>query len=326
MNILFIVSGNSSNFEIAPFIKRQADSIERMNQNVNFYRVKEKGLIGYLRNVKHLRKHIINNHYDILHAHYTFNGLLALLTFTKHPIIVSYMGSDTYGDYNNRGKRRFLSNVNVIISKIIQPFIQAIIVKSPNLQKYIYCKKKLNLIPNGVDMDYFIPGDRDISRERLGIKYYASAILFLGNPEEPRKNFTLLKEALNVINDKQIVLLNPFPVAPFEILDYYLSADIFVLSSYNEGSPNVVKEAMACNCPIVSTNVGDVDWLLGEITGHFITSFDTINMSEKIMQALQFAKEIGRTNGRDRIIELGLDSETVANRIIEVYNKVLKSK
>ena len=97
--------------------------------------------------------------------------------------------------------------------------------------------------------------------------------------------------------------------------------ELVILTSLWEGSPNVIKEAMACNCPIVSTNVGDVRWVIGDTEGCYITSFDPEDVAEKIKLALEFGK---RTNGRDRIIELGLDSETIAKRLIDIYSKVLE--
>ena len=153
LKVLFISSGNSQVFEIVPFIKRQADSLVAAGVTVDFFLVKGKGIKGYLNNIKKLRKKLNTEKYDLVHAHYTFNGLLFLLTGKRIPLVVSYMGSDTYGDYDERGKRIPRTYVNVLIAKVIQPFLSQIIVKSPNLLDYVYRKSIGNLIPNGINME-----------------------------------------------------------------------------------------------------------------------------------------------------------------------------
>jgi glycosyltransferase involved in cell wall biosynthesis len=81
---------------------------------------------------------------------------------------------------------------------------------------------------------------------------------------------------------------------------------------------------MACNCPVVATEVGDIKWVFGNTDGCYLTSFDEIELTEKVKMAIEFANSKEHTRGRERIIEMGLDSKTIAGRIIKVYNKVLK--
>jgi glycosyltransferase involved in cell wall biosynthesis len=109
-----------------------------------------------------------------------------------------------------------------------------------------------------------------------------------------------------------------------EILSEILQTDILLLTSRWEGSPNIIKEAMACNRPIVATDVGDIRWLFGNEPGHYICDFDPQDIAAKIEQALDFNDKNGRTNGRNRIIELGLDSISIAKKLESVYNEVLK--
>ena len=108
----------------------------------------------------------------------------------------------------------------------------------------------------------------------------------------------------------------------FKIL-YYNAADLLLLTSKHEGSPNIIKEAMACNCPVVSTDVGDVRWVIGNTKGCYITSSNPVGVAQKVMLALEFSEKNSRTKGRERIMELGLDSDTIAAKIIAVYKKVL---
>ena len=101
------------------------------------------------------------------------------------------------------------------------------------------------------------------------------------------------------------------------------ASDCVLLTSFSEGSPQFIKEAMACNCPIVTTNIGDVNWVLGNTDGCYLTSFEPEDVAEKIKLAIEFRETHRHTRGRERIIELGLDSIPVAKRIIEVYEKVV---
>jgi teichuronic acid biosynthesis glycosyltransferase TuaC len=100
--------------------------------------------------------------------------------------------------------------------------------------------------------------------------------------------------------------------------------DAALLTSFSEGSSQFIKEAMACNCPVVSTDVGNVKWLIGETEGCYITTFETTDVAAKLRTALQFSEDQGRNHGRDRILTLGLDPGTIAGKIIDVYKSLLK--
>ena len=324
LKVLFISSGNSEIFEIVPFIKRQADSLVEVGVTVDFFLVKGKGIRGYLKNIKKLRKKLKTEKYDLIHAHYTFNGLLFLLTGRRIPLVVSYMGSDTYGDYDERGRRIPKSYVNVLIAKIIQPFLSQIIVKSPNLFDYIYREAIGNLIPNGINMEFFKPGDQEEARKAIGLSTDKKVVLFLGDPKNKRKNYALAKESVDSLGN-EVELLSPFPVTPESINKYYNAADVFILTSFDEGSPNAVKEAMACNLPIVSTAVGDVEWLLKDVEGAYIGGFSAEDFSEQLKKAVEHSSTQVYSSGRQKLIDLRLASHQVADNILKVYEKALKN-
>jgi teichuronic acid biosynthesis glycosyltransferase TuaC len=93
------------------------------------------------------------------------------------------------------------------------------------------------------------------------------------------------------------------------------------LTSLHEGSPNIIKEAMACNCPIVSTDVGDVRDVVSGTEGCYVTTYDPEDIAEKLKSALQFNK---RTAGREKIQHL--DSNIIAHKIISIYKTILTDK
>jgi len=100
---------------------------------------------------------------------------------------------------------------------------------------------------------------------------------------------------------------------------YYNASDVMILTSLWEGSVNSVKEAMACNLPVVSTDVGDVRVNTSGVDGYFITTPDAAAMAEKLREAIDLKVP---AKGRERITGLQLDSASVARRLIEIYNSV----
>ena len=101
------------------------------------------------------------------------------------------------------------------------------------------------------------------------------------------------------------------------------AADVIVQLSRFEASPMVVKEAMACNRPMVSTDVGDVRELFGNTPGYFLCTHDPSDIAEKIERALDFTQP---TRGRERILELGLSLEQIARRYLHFYERVSNQK
>jgi teichuronic acid biosynthesis glycosyltransferase TuaC len=322
MKVLFVCSGNNKSFKIAPFIKEQGESLKLQGIEVDYFTIFGKGWSGYLKAVVHLRRHLKKQSYDLIHAHYTLSGWTAIMGAGRIPVVLSLMGDDACGTYVGINRIRFKSRIATLLTKLIQPFVKAIISKSPNIEKHVYIKKKSYLIPNGIDIGKFMPNYIPEPTD-LMVKNGKKKVLFLGNKTNTGKNFPLAQAALEKLNIPDVEMVSPYPVPHHRIPGYLNSANVLVFPSLHEGSPNVIKEAMACNCPIVSTDVGDVRWVLGETKGCYIASFDVKEFAEKIRLALEFAEQNGRTNGKQRIVDLGLDSETIAKRIIEIYRKVL---
>ncbi len=321
MNILFVASGNSKNLEIAPFIKTQGESLNKQSDlEVHFLPIIGKGVQGYFRNRKRIREYVKNNDIDIVHAHYVLSGWAAVLSRCNKPIVLSLMGNDAYGDYKGK-KASMTSRYLTILTWLIQPFVDIIISKSENIASYVYQKSKSHIIPNGIELEKVKRNQgSDTTNIRLDSK--KTNILFLGDPNNPRKNFKLIEDSINRLADSNIELIVPYPTDHDSVLKYLNAVDVFVMASYMEGSPNVVKEAMACNCPMVVTDVGDASWVVKDVEGCYVGSFDVVGYTEKLKQAIQFSKQHGETDGLKKINKLGLDSESVAKKIVEIYRNI----
>lgn len=320
MKVLFVCSGNSKSFEIIPFIKAQGESLKELGVEVDYFPIQGKGLKGYVKAGLQLRKYLKHRKYDIIHAHFSLSGWSAVLGAPNTPVVLSLMGDDAQGDYIGVNKITLRSRFFMLSSLLIQPFVKAIISKADNLEKYVYLKHKSYVIPNGVDTEVFKPILQDLKLE-LGLDPAKKQVLFLGSKERIGKNFPLAQQAVAELNMQHVELINPYPIPHSDIPKFLNAAAVLVVPSFMEGSPNVVKEAMACKCPIVATDVGDIKWVMGNTKGCFLSSFKVDEFAYKIGLALEFAEKEGRTNGEQRIKELGLEAASVAQRVIEVYYK-----
>lgn len=310
MKALFISSGKSGN--VGDVVRNQGESLKEAGVNIDYFLIKN-GFRGYFTSITRIRKKFRKGNYDLAHAHYSLSGFSAALAGCK-PIVVSLMGSD------------------VLMSKLLRVFARffykykwdVTIVKTHKMKELLKMDKAL-IIPNGVDTKRFKPFPKKKARIYLNYPEDKKIILFISSVNRPEKNLELANKAIKLVNNNKIEFKHVYNVPNSEMPYYFSAADTLLLTSKWEGSPNVIKEAMACNTPIVATDVGDLRSLFGDEAGHFIAGFSPEDIADKIKLALDFAKDTGCTKGSNRIIERSLDSITVAKKIVEVYKEVVNS-
>lgn len=309
MKVLFVSSGNYY-LGITSVIRRQAESLEACGIEIVHFYIRGKGLKGYLSNLKHLKKAIRSENPDIIHAHYSLSGYLASMAGAR-PLVVSLMGSDVK---NNKA-------ANFPLKIYASLFRAKIIVKSERMFKNLGLPSA-SVISNGVDLKLFRPVDKMECKRKLGWDLNFRHILFAANPSRTEKNYALAEKAFQQIQSDKLVLKTLTDVNPEDVPLWMNAADVILLTSLKEGSPNAVKEAMACNKPVVSTDVGDIRWLFGNVAGYFISASEVNSIAENILKALSFSEEKQFTEGRERILSLGLDTEVVSGKIIELYENL----
>ena len=272
IKVLFVSSGNSIE-GISPIVKMQGESLRKQNIHIDYYTIVGKGFSGYIRNIFRLKRYLSQNSYNLIHAHYSLSAIVASFA-TRKPIIVSLMGSDAYMKW-----------YWIVIIKILKRIKWAeTIVKSKSMNEII---KNSRIIPNGVDFSKFKPIDKSFAKKELGFDDSQKYIIFVSNPARNEKNFQLAQKAIHMLNERNIILKVVYDVDHSSIPKYMNAANVLLLTSLREGSPNVIKEAMACNCPIVSTDVGDVSEIISKTEGCFISSFEPGEFAYKLNRALE---------------------------------------
>ena len=327
LKVLFVSSGNNNN-GLNPLINLQANSLKDEAIEISHFLIFGRGMTGYLKSIFKLRRFLSEHQFDLIHAHFGYCGIASHFGRKHQKLIVSLMGDDVLGAKDADGaigfKNRLLVKINLFFSKY---FYDHTIFKSGEMYaRSSYRGKAYSIIPNGVDLKLFHAMDKKTALQKLKWSENLQHLIFVTNPSRPEKNFQLAENSYRELRESGFsVALHVVHNEPSEVLKYYYSAaDVLLLSSFHEGSPNVIKEAMACNCPIVSTDVGDVGWVTSNVAGCYISTFGVNDFAEKIKLALNFSKKMRRTEGSLKIKDLGLDSDTISLKIKQVYQNSIR--
>jgi glycosyltransferase involved in cell wall biosynthesis len=258
---------------------------------------------------------------DVVHGHYGLWCLAARLQW-RTPVVASFLGDDLLGAPRADGGNYKKHQLVVHISRWLSRHVDAVIVKSEQMRQATPAHN-VYVIPNGVDFDLFRPIPRVEARAALGwdpVRYY---VLFGNDPQIPRKGFPLAQRAIEDLNrrgiDAELVVANG--LSQTALVQYINASNALLLPSIHEGSPNIVKETMACNIPVVATEVGDVAQVIGRTKGCCVSPRDPEALASGLEQALLHS---GPTTGRKDIQHL--ERSIVAKQIIAVYEHVLQQR
>lgn len=292
---------------LRPYITEQVEAIREKGVEVEYFYISGKGILSYLTSYKTFIGSVRKFNPEIIHAHYGLSGLFANLQ-RKIPVITTYHGSDI----NFRRIRPF--------SKLASRFSKYNIYVSIKLAALAHSKKNYQVIPCGIDLDKFYPVDKKLARERMRLNHDATIGLFSGPYTNKIKNATLALEAIKR-SPKKINLIELKGYSREEVNLLFSASDFALMTSLMEGSPQFIKEAMACNCPIVSTRVGTVAEIINDTEGCYITSFDADEVCENISKAIYFGQ---RTSGREKMALY--DNRIIANKIVDLYKSIIREK
>lgn len=312
---------------ILPFVKEQGEAIRALGHEVEYFLVKG----NYITAVRELKTKIRVFSPDVVHAHFGLSAITAELQ-NLVPVVTTFHNGETLNWHVN------------LMSSLMSLRAKHVIYVAQHIRDLSYFKaKNYSIIPCGVPMDQMIITSKEEARKQLGWDADKKYILFGGAFENKRKNYELLKAAVDKLrNDPSYIKHNTSDIECVEMKGLTRSqcvlrmcaCDLFALPSHSEGSPQALKEAMAVNCPCLATDIADVRELFGEDPGHWILrnprkTHERWEGDEKSLdEMVELLKEAfvfeGRTKGRERILALGLSNEQVAMRIVNIYNIILK--
>ncbi len=307
-----------------PFVTEQGESLRKVGCEVEYFLIKG----NYIKAVGELKAKIREFNPDIVHAHYGLSAITAELQGLV-PVVTTFHNGETHNWHVN------------LMSSLMSLRAKHVIYVAQHIYDMVYFKaRNYSIIPCGVSLEDCVVIDKAEARKQLGWSADKKYIMFGGAFENLRKNYKLLSDAVKQLQISsfkfQIEVVEMKGLSRAECVLRMNACDVFALPTKNEGSPQALKEAMACNCPIVATDVADIKHLLGGLPGHYLLPNKKGNaawwvgdehsaeeLAELIRQALVFN---GRTKGRKRIVELGYTNELVAKKIIAIYNQVLDQK
>jgi glycosyltransferase involved in cell wall biosynthesis len=192
---------------------------------------------------------------------------------------------------------------------------------SDHLKRSLPSSVSAAVIPSGLDLERFRPLPRDDARRALRLRLDGRYVLFVGRPTQARKRGDLARRAVELLDPSWGAELITAWGVPHEHIPLYMNAcDVLVCTSMQEGSPNVVKEALACDTPVVSVPVGDVPTRLAGIEGCELCADDR---PETIAAGLARVFQRGqRIRGRHTVASL--DESLLTAQVIAIYRSVLR--
>lgn len=256
---------------------------------------------------------------DVVHAHFGTITAFATVLAADVPVIITFRGSDLNPSPSDGWMRNAVQNT---LSNTAARFAKGIILVSRQLRSRLWFDHpNARVIPTGVDMDVFKPASRVEARENLGWSVDDPVVLFNAGLSPSVKRLDLAEQAVGVLRQR-------LPTVRLHVLDgrtphqelplYMNAADCLLVTSDFEGSPDIVKEALASNLPIVSVDVGDVRERTSGVSGVEIVARDPQALASAAERIINSAT---LSNGREKIAEL--DSNKIRDAVIEVYAEIL---
>lgn len=300
MKVLIVARRKKGRF--APFVEEQVEALRKAGVDCRYFGMDDN---NYRRHVPDFKKALAEFNPDLVHAHYGLCGCFANIQ-RKYPVVTTFHGSDINIPY-----------IRVLSKVAMQRSAFSIFVSKKHID-LMHPRKNYALIPCGINLEDFPPVDRQEARKESGLDPDKKYILFSGAFDNPVKNASLARTAVEEIDRAVLIELKGYSRKQVALL--MNAADALLMTSLSEGSPQVIKEAMACGCPIVSVDVGDVKEQIDAVEGCHIAGRSPEDLRDKLLAALSFDR---KTNGREILLKRGMTTLAVTGKLISRYTEIL---
>jgi len=323
LRVLYVIPGEDHGVNMS-FSRSQAAAVSALGVDVrSFYLQSRTSPRKVWKEIRRLRREVKEFAPSVVHAHFgtvtAFVAAIATLSPVTTPLVVTFHGSDLNP----------APSISLLRSKLGHAFshiaarraAQIICVSSQLHERLPQLKERLNVVPCGVDRDQFQPQPKMECREKLGWDFDETVVLFNARTDPLGKRLDLAEAAAEIAKQKIPKLrLHIFrgKTPPDEMPIYYSAADGLLMTSDYEGSPMVVKEALACNLPIVSVDVGDVVERLTDVSQSVVVAREPVALGTALVEIL---RKDCPSNGREMSRDLG--EESIAEQIISIYQRAI---
>lgn len=305
-----------------PFLVSQVESLRRLGVEVDVFPFRgAKNPINYLKAWWRFQRRCapVMDRYDLVHAQF---GQAALIPWPKRlPLVITFHGVDMLGQLSPEGKMTMQGRLLVWLGRTAARFADAVLIVSNEMRRNLPASMPLHMLPTGVDLASLPALPRDEARRRLGLPLDERLALFVGNPKDPLKRYGRAQEAVEVLNRTLPTrLILGWGMSRADIIAMMYACDVMVVTSLQEGSPTIVKEALACNLPIVSVVVGDVVERLEGIEGcEVVPDHEPATIAAALERSL---RRNARIDGREAVRDL--DEHVLAEKLVGIYRSVVK--
>ncbi|MGA2223588.1 MAG: glycosyltransferase family 4 protein [Syntrophobacteraceae bacterium] len=296
---------------MSPFVKEQVESMRELYRDLTIdVRVieGERPRGAYLLEMLRLPFVVKRGGYDIVHAHF---GLTLVSTlFIRLPVVVTLHGTDV------------LANPTKHVTRLLAPMASKVIVVAQRLREALGHGE---VIPCGIDVKSFVlppyHGNSPSPKMPGEIK-----ILFPADPKRKVKNYSLFQAVCEELERKgnRIEPIHLVNINRANVPEIYWNCDLMLLTSLSEGSPTVIKEAIAAKLPFVSVDVGDVkEWAELVEFGVVAPDRDPNTIADAVVALMAQIKQ-RQSLDNSNCLEM-MNIENSAKKIRDIYDEVSKT-